>query len=194
MFPLFKYDEDISVDFDARLKNALDKLKLPSCWNSGGTVMNEENFKSRFGFTPNNLQSASMEIASKAEKPLMMIIEAQMGIGKTEASLAAAEIMAAQFGCGGVFFGLPTQATTNCIFDRMLDFLESSQNSNSENQFFSVRLAHSNYDLVDSYLSLKSVYSVEQDSDAKDEESNNKNSDAGETDIVTHSWFEGRKT
>lgn len=182
LFPLFDINEEISVDFAKRFERAKKELKLPQYWKSDCTAMDGEIFKSRFGFMPNALQSAVIEVANNAEKPVMMIIEAQMGIGKTESALAAAEIMAAKFGLGGVFFGLPTQATTNCIFEREIEWLDKA----NQNQVLSMRLVHSNADTVDSYLALPSVYSVDFDSE------DNKDKD-GQADIVTHSWFEGRK-
>ena len=84
--------------------------------------MGEESFQDRFGFSPNKLQAAVMDVAENVGEPGLLIIEAQMGVGKTEAALAASEIFAGICGSGGLFFGLPTQATANGIFPRILDW------------------------------------------------------------------------
>ena len=47
-----------------------------------------------------------------------------MGMGKTEAALAATELLGARHGLGGLFFGLPTQATSNQAFRRVRRWLE----------------------------------------------------------------------
>mgnify|MGYP007002739439 CR=1 FL=1 len=47
-----------------------------------------------------------------------------MGCGKTETSLAASEILTSKCGKNGVVFGLPTQATANGIFPRILSWAE----------------------------------------------------------------------
>lgn len=61
-----------------------------------------------------------------------------MGCGKTETSLAASEILASKCGKNGVFFGLPTQATANGIFPRILSWAEKQ----STEIYHSVQLNH----------------------------------------------------
>lgn len=81
-------------------------------------------FSDRFGFPPNELQCLTIEVAATQAQPGLLLIEAPMGLGKTEASLAAAEVIAANHGLEGVFLGLPTQATSNQMFHRTRRWLE----------------------------------------------------------------------
>lgn len=56
--------------------------------------------------------------------PGVYILEAQMGMGKTEAALYAAYQLLSQGKATGIYFALPTQLTSNKIYDRFNAFLE----------------------------------------------------------------------
>lgn len=51
--------------------------------------------------------------------PLVTLIEAPMGEGKTEAALSLASALMQGYGKSGCYFALPTAATSNCMFDRI---------------------------------------------------------------------------
>lgn len=72
---------------------------------------------------PNPVQEAVFE-AALTEDIGMVFVETTTGAGKTEAALAAAEIMAARDGSQGILVALPTQATSNAMFERVADWLE----------------------------------------------------------------------
>lgn len=76
-------------------------------------------FGTRFGRDPRPSQALMMDAAFQLEAPGLMILEAPMGEGKTEAALAAAEILASRFGMDGIFVGMPTQATSDPMFTRV---------------------------------------------------------------------------
>lgn len=125
-FPLIPVEELGSMkDYPARVDRAWKKLALPFPWEAQPGIADPQEFAVRFGFAPNAVQRAVLEAVDTAAEPGILILEAQMGVGKTEAALAAAEIMANRFGLGGVFFGLPTQATANGIFPRLLGWADT---------------------------------------------------------------------
>ncbi|WP_190854132.1 CRISPR-associated helicase Cas3' [Actinomadura sp. RB99] len=72
---------------------------------------------------PREVQAKALQEAQRAEGPELVIIEAPMGVGKTEAALAAAEVLAVRSKAHGVFVGLPTQATSNQMFSRVTEWL-----------------------------------------------------------------------
>lgn len=70
--------------------------------------------------SPRPLQQVLVEAA---DAPGLYLVEAPMGMGKTEAALAAAFRRWTEGGERGLYFALPTQLTSNRIHDRIADFL-----------------------------------------------------------------------
>jgi len=137
-FPLFLLEEPIQYDKTQRINNAW-KLSpfLTTQWVPSNAYMEDNLYKRRFGFLPRPMQVKAAELAAKLENPGIIILEAPMGAGKTEAALAVAEILANKTARTGIFFALPTQATSDGIFPRMISFIE-----NLESGTHSIRLAH----------------------------------------------------
>lgn len=77
-------------------------------------------FEALFEFAPNALQAAALEVI---RQPGVYVIEAPMGLGKTEAALAAAYRLICDGQASGLYFALPTQATSNRIHERVAAFL-----------------------------------------------------------------------
>lgn len=72
---------------------------------------------------PNDLQHSIESLTGDLTEPGLVIIEAPMGEGKTEAAIYLADNWAASEGQEGHYFALPTQATSNQMFGRVRDFL-----------------------------------------------------------------------
>lgn len=97
------------------------------------------------------VQRAVVEAAQQLEGPALVVIEAETGVGKTEAALAAAEILGANSAAQGVFFAAPTMATANGLLERTIEWA-SNQSVDSVRSMY---LAHSKNDLSEPYRQLK---------------------------------------
>lgn len=165
-----------------RLAAALHGLNLPRPWHPGESPDVSELFRLRFpGLSqhpPSSLQKAAVKAAQTCTQTPLVIIEAPMGAGKTEAAMLMSEVLAQRFGSGGVFIGLPTMATANPMFDRVLEWLDNTINEDA-----SVSLAHSKASHHDNFQSLKHPARVSQVHDEDRE--------AART--VVASWLTGRK-
>ncbi len=168
-------DPGDSLTYPERIEKIWSKVSLPGQWMPTCFFMGEEDFRDRYGFRPNTMQEEVIRAAEESLSPGIYIIEAQMGQGKTEAALAAAEIFASKWRCDGLFFGLPTQATANGIFPRLERWAEGQ----TEAAQLSIRLSHGMAMLQKDYRELFHGTA----SQAEDE---NKG-------IFVHPWFEGRK-
>lgn len=111
-----------------RLERALQLFQMPSVWNpkdSGADASTLLRDRLDLPFPARPLQDAAVSAARTLPSPGMIIIEDAMGSGKTEAAFLASQILAARFGANGLLIALPTQATTDAMFQRMLDFLNA---------------------------------------------------------------------
>lgn len=82
-------------------------------------------FADLFPFKPRPLQAKMAEIVSNLERPSVILVEAPMGEGKTEAAFFAHVEMQRRFGHRGLYVALPTKATGNAMYQRTLFFLNS---------------------------------------------------------------------
>jgi CRISPR-associated endonuclease/helicase Cas3 len=82
-------------------------------------------FEQAFGFAPRPLQQAVTEVLAALKEPAILLVEAPMGEGKTEAAFFAHLELQRRFGHRGLYVALPTKATGNAMFTRTLTFLKS---------------------------------------------------------------------
>lgn len=82
------------------------------------------NFEDVFGFSPRQAQSM---LIKQVSRPGVYVLEAPMGLGKTEASLYAAYRMLESRQANGIYFALPTQLTSNKIYERFNEFLQGCE-------------------------------------------------------------------
>ncbi|MGN8831723.1 CRISPR-associated helicase Cas3' [Selenomonas montiformis] len=180
-FPLISRDYGIVAEESAesRANRAWSSLRLPEYKQFASACPWSQLYAERFGRQPRPVQIHALRVASQMEHPGLMVIEAPMGEGKTEAALAAAEAFARRFGLGGVYFALPTQATSDGIFPRIEKWIEHLHAGVSRSIF----LAHgkSGFNEVYNGIKLKSHLYDEEDDDEK------------QADVVVNDWTQGRK-
>lgn len=101
-----------------RARQAWQQLRLAGGWNPAQLLSDANEFQSRFAYPPRELQKVTIEAA--ARNPGLVVVEAPMGEGKTEAAEAAAEVLARLNGANGMVFAMPTQGTTDAMYERVL--------------------------------------------------------------------------
>ncbi len=109
-------------------------------------------FNEVFPFPANTLQSSVAHALENVREPTLLILEAPMGGGKTEAALYAHLLLQAQHGHRGLYVAMPTQATGNAMFDRVKDFLAKFGGRPHD-----LQLVHGAAILKSEYLKLRQV-------------------------------------
>ena len=138
-----------------RTKAAWEKLHLPPSWQPEILSHDpDELLQTLFALDADAharpAQVAAVESAEKMALPGMMIVEEVMGAGKTEAALMAATILAKRAGTSGVLVALPTKATTDAMFSRVVEWAQTSAKSG-----FSLKLQHGNAALNSAYKKIQ---------------------------------------
>jgi CRISPR-associated endonuclease/helicase Cas3 len=113
------------AEYSRRVESNAQRALSHLGWMSWRQPEKSLTFSQLFDFipSPRPLQQAAIEIADKLIAPGVVIIEAPMGEGKTEAALYLADRWGVTPGPRGCYVALPTQATSNQMFTRVRDFL-----------------------------------------------------------------------
>lgn len=82
-------------------------------------------FEEVFPFPPRPLQQTVIGVLGELTEPCILLVEAPMGEGKTEAAFYAHLELQRRFGHRGMYVALPTKATGNAMYSRTLKFLGS---------------------------------------------------------------------
>lgn len=150
-FPLLSVDFHGNEYDQTRIDTAWERIALPDPYLISDHWKYGDFFYDRFGFNRNSIQDGVIKIAESMKAPGLIILEAPMGIGKTETALAAAEVFMNRFKLGGAAVFLPTQATTNAMFDRVMKWIVKQPDCSE----VTIQLAHSNSELNESYTDIK---------------------------------------
>lgn len=125
LFALIPINKPVKLNLEYRAQRALD-----TWWNFGvrgwtpDPIYDPQSlYERRFDFTPRPIQAQMTKLIAETKQPGLLVIEAAMGIGKTEIALVAAEQLMAKTQRNGILFALPTQATTDAMFTRVNNWL-----------------------------------------------------------------------
>lgn len=183
-FPLIGIFDDTDIDMNKRCEHGFTRWRYSNqsdMWLPEVYADCKNLFKERFGFEPRDVQAIFAQTISDAKNPGLVILEAPMGLGKTEAALVGAEELAVKSGRCGLFFGLPTQATSNGIFPRIISWLKNQSVELGEKR--GLRLVHGKAFLNEEYNNLTSASNIDVDGDNE-----------GREGFVVNQWFCGKKT
>lgn len=184
LFSLIRLDQNYQdINMTERFENAILTWKQVDKWAPQKLVLNDDTnpYLNHWGFTPRPVQLAMTQEIQSTVDPGLVIVEAGMGLGKTEISLVAAEQLAYKTGRNGFFMGLPTQATTNAMFTRVLEWTKFL--ADDEGKKLQIDLMQSKRQYNSEFTNLPEASSIyEQD----------ENNQAGA--VVVNSWFSGKKS
>jgi CRISPR-associated endonuclease/helicase Cas3 len=184
---------EVSQDTGRGLR-AVERLALLPPWQSKAVpdsvdALFSERFRLPEGAEVRPVQHVTCEVAGAMSEPGLMVIEAPMGEGKTEAALAAAEIMSRRWGVGGLQVALPTQATSDAMFDRVIQWLDTMGEDNEP--VGAITLSHSKARLNRLFRGL--LQSGQLAEVGCDEDFGIDPQHHPEHTVVAHSWLSGRK-
>lgn len=108
-----------------RAEKAWRELNLRGGWDPASLTRYPDQVQARFGVPSRPAQTDAVALAAEMAAAGLLILEAPMGEGKTEAALAATEVLAAKFGADGLFVGMPTQATSDPMFSRVREWADA---------------------------------------------------------------------
>ena len=186
-------DENFPVDFDEYLKHArkqaceaLEKLG----WLDWVSITEEKNFEELFPLLTErrHLQTVAIEIANDIREknaPGIVVVEEQMGEGKTETAMYLADVFNAVLRQRGIYFALPTQATSNQMFGRVESFLKHKHAGEKTNVQLLLQHGHASIseEFAENVEDFKKLYGVFDEAETRKDFAN----------VVAAEWFTYKK-
>ncbi|MDY6050710.1 MAG: CRISPR-associated helicase Cas3' [Corynebacterium sp.] len=149
--------ESITAGEATRVREGIDAVQLTQSWHPRA-LPDEivDRYRTAFAWpkslSPRPVQQIIAQVADSLNEPVLFIVEAPTGEGKTEAGLMAASILGAKHGAQGLFFAAPTMSTSNGLFNRTRHWAE---NSLEGGDVVSMYLAHSKNQHEEAFRNLK---------------------------------------
>lgn len=176
MFPLIRLDQDFTdLEMEQRFEQAITTWDISGHWTPQMIPDVDQQYNERWHFNPRPVQHLMSKVIGQIADPGIIIVEAPMGIGKTEIALTAAEQLAFITGSAGLFMGLPTQATSNAMFSRVDKWVDEL--AKEENVSLPIRLMHGKAQFNHEMQSLPNAQNIDSQSS-----------------VVVNSWFSGKKS
>lgn len=135
-----------------------------------------------FGFAPSPLQ-AWAENVPLHDSPQLFVLEDITGSGKTEAALCLAHRLMEKGAADGFYFGLPTTATSNAMFERIERFMPTLYDASSNENMPSLVLAHGSKNMNATFQKLL------QNASAEHSGTDNAATIGDEISSQCHAWF-----
>lgn len=153
---------DFTSDFELNLADYLENAEKYAetalnelGWLNWTEYKVEKNFDELFPelkkYPKRELQTQAIEISKELTKQGIVVVESPMGEGKTEAAMYLADWFNSKLNQRGIYFALPTQATSNQMFGRVEKFLENR----FENGKINLQLQHGHSSLSSEFDTLK---------------------------------------
>lgn len=171
----------VSENQNERVHSGMRSTDLTSPWNGKAAESDvDKHYQSSFNWPENyrarSVQAAMTEAARSVTGPSLIILEAETGVGKTEAALATAHIIANTTKAQGIYFAAPTMATANGLLERTITWAKNVTDAESVSSLY---LAHSKNQLAQPYQQLR-FKGISEDG------SNGEN-------VIASSWMSGRR-
>jgi CRISPR-associated endonuclease/helicase Cas3 len=173
----------VGADYVEQAREQAERALRELHWTGWTPGAGRPSFAEMFGGRePRPMQEAAITLAERLAGPGLVVIEAPMGEGKTEAALYLADRWGLEPGARGMYLALPTQATSNQMFGRLQTFLEQRYPTDTVN----LQLLHGQADLRADFAELKQR-------DAFIPRLTPDGEDAGKAGVVAAGWFAQRK-
>ncbi|GFZ26136.1 CRISPR-associated helicase Cas3' [Lactobacillus corticis] len=176
MFTLIPLDKGVDdIDTTQRFRTAISTWVENDQWVPEKITDIADYYRQMWDFDPRPTQEKMSSAIGHMVNPGISIVEAPMGIGKTEIALTAVQQLAFKTGRTGMYVGLPTQATTNAMFDRVTEWLQTI--SQEEGLKTNIKLMHGKAQFNENYTKLPKAQNI---------------TEGGS--VTVNGWFSGKKS